>query len=132
MDESSILQSEMSKPLNQRIRWDSVDEIITNRFELVQKMGRGNYGTVWKAIDKRDRSRVGIKKINDAFNTLTDAQRSLREITILMELGQHPNILRILDLRRGKNHKDLYLVLEFAETDLLTLIRAEMVNNEQR
>ncbi len=36
-------------------------------------MGRGNYGTVWKAIDKRDRSRIAIKKINNAFANMIDA-----------------------------------------------------------
>ena len=43
------------------------------KFELIQKMGRGNYGTVYKAIDKRDRSRVAIKKINNAFANMIDA-----------------------------------------------------------
>ena len=50
------------------------------KFELIQKMGRGNYGTVYKAIDKRDRSRVAIKKINNSFANMIDAQRTLREI----------------------------------------------------
>ena len=53
------------------------------------KMGRGNYGMVWKAIDKRNRGKVAIKKINNAFASLIDAQRTLREIHILKECGAH-------------------------------------------
>lgn len=59
--------------MNQRIKWEAVDDAITMKFELIQKMGRGNYGTVWKAIDRRDRSRVAIKKINNAFANMIDA-----------------------------------------------------------
>lgn len=32
------------------------------------------YGIVWRAIDKKDRSVVAIKKIFDAFQNATDAQ----------------------------------------------------------
>ena len=34
------------------------------------------YGIVWRAIDKKDRSVVAIKKIFDAFQNATDAQVS--------------------------------------------------------
>lgn len=56
-------------------------------------MGRGNYGTVWKAINKLNRDRVAIKKINNAFVNKIDAIRTLREIQIMSELGKHPNLV---------------------------------------
>jgi serine/threonine protein kinase len=57
-------------------------------------MGRGNYGTVWKAINKTNRDRIAIKKINNAFANKIDAMRTLREIQIMFEMGhEHPNIL---------------------------------------
>jgi serine/threonine protein kinase len=59
-------------------------------------MGKGNYGTVWKAIDRSDRSRVAIKKINNAFANTIDAMRTLREISILFEIGKHKNIMRLI------------------------------------
>ena len=64
---------DLDQPLHKRIKWDAVDEKILLKFDLIQKMGRGDYGTVWKAIDKRDRSRVAIKKINNAFHNMIDA-----------------------------------------------------------
>lgn len=60
--------------------WDAIDDKINSRYELIYRIGKGNYGTVWRAIDKNDRSRVAIKKVNNAFANLIDAQRSLREI----------------------------------------------------
>jgi mitogen-activated protein kinase 15 len=43
-------------------------------------MGRGNYGTVWKAVDKRNRERIAVKKIRNAFANKIDAMRTFREI----------------------------------------------------
>ena len=71
--QAQVVAKEMQKPLAERIRWEAVDDQILLKFDLIQKMGRGNYGTVWKAIDKRDRSRIAIKKINNAFHNMIDA-----------------------------------------------------------
>ena len=54
-------------------RWEAVDERILGKYDLIMKMGRGNYGMVWKAIDKRNRGKVAIKKINNAFASVIDA-----------------------------------------------------------
>jgi serine/threonine protein kinase len=63
----------LDKPPHKREDWDAVDDSILARFDLICKMGRGNYGTVWRAIDKSNRSKVAIKKINDAFANIVDA-----------------------------------------------------------
>lgn len=41
------------------------------------------YGIVWKAIEKRSRSVIALKKCFDAFRNATDAQRTFREIMYL-------------------------------------------------
>jgi mitogen-activated protein kinase 15 len=121
---------ELDKPLNQRNTWDIVDDGILGKFDLICKMGRGNYGTVWRAVDKQNRERIAIKKINGAFQNIIDAQRSLREILILSEIRNHPNVIKIFNVKTDKKGRDLYLIMEFADTDLLTLIRAQMCSNE--
>ena len=50
---------------------------------MVQKLGKGAYGIVWRAMDKRTREVVALKKIFDAFQNATDAQRTFREIMFL-------------------------------------------------
>ena len=95
-------------------------------------MGRGNYGTVWKAIDNTNRDRLAIKKINNAFANKIDAIRTLREISILSELGPNPNIFKLYTVRIGENNKDVYLIEEVLEADLHTVIRANICTNEQR
>lgn len=44
------------------------------------------YGIVWKAIEKRSRVVIALKKCFDAFRNATDAQRTFREIMYLQVL----------------------------------------------
>jgi mitogen-activated protein kinase 15 len=80
---------------------------------------------VWKAIDKKNREVVAIKKIFDAYANPIDAKRTFREIYFLNEL-KHPNIMRVMRVRKAKNDKDIYIICEFIENDLHAVIRANI------
>lgn len=71
------------------------------------------YGIVWKAVDKRTRQVVALKKCFDAFRNATDAQRTFREVMYLQELAGHENIIRLLNIIRAENDRDIYLVFEY-------------------
>lgn len=58
-------------------------------------MGKGAYGIVWKALDKRTNETIAVKKIFDAFRDETDAQRTFREIIFLKAFRNHPNIVKL-------------------------------------
>lgn len=62
-----------------------------------------------------------LKKIFDAFQHATDAQRTYREIEILRQLD-HPNIIKLHDTIRADNNKDVYLLFEYMEADLHNVI----------
>ncbi|NWT12253.1 MK15 kinase, partial [Vireo altiloquus] len=81
------------------------------------------YGIVWKAIDRKTGETVAVKKIFDAFRNRTDAQRTFREIMFLQKFGEHPNIIKLLDVIQAENDKDIYLIFEFMETDLHAVIK---------
>jgi mitogen-activated protein kinase 15 len=68
---------------------------------------------VWKAVDKRTRAVVALKKCFDAFRNATDAQRTFREVMYLQELAGHENIIRLLNIIRAENDRDMYLVFEY-------------------
>nr|XP_008251927.2 mitogen-activated protein kinase 15 [Oryctolagus cuniculus] len=99
-----------------------VDAHIARRFRLQRRLGKGAYGIVWKAVDRSTGEVVAIKKIFDAFRDQTDAQRTFREIVLLQEFGGHPNIIRLLDVIRAENDRDIYLVFESMDTDLHAVI----------
>lgn len=45
-------------------------------------------------MDKKTKATVALKKIFDAFQNATDAQRTFREIMFLQELSNHENIIK--------------------------------------
>ncbi|XP_042601353.1 mitogen-activated protein kinase 15-like [Cyprinus carpio] len=100
-----------------------VEEHITLKYEIKRRLGKGAYGIVWKAVDRKTGETVAVKKIFDAFRNRTDAQRTFREIMFLQEFGDHPNIIKLLNVIRAQNDKDIYLVFEFMDTDLHAVIK---------
>ena len=77
---------------------EEVEPHILHKFEILQKLGKGAYGVVWKAIDKHTKNIVAVKKVFDAFQNATDAQRTFREVIFLRELNGHPNIVGLQNL----------------------------------
>ena len=59
---------------------EEIERHVVRKFEIAGRLGKGAYGIVWKAIDKRTRNVVALKKCFDAFRNATDAQRTFREI----------------------------------------------------
>ncbi|KAJ1607314.1 SAP+PHD+MIZ domain-containing protein [Cryptosporidium canis] len=106
---------------------DRVDRHVLRKYELVKKLGKGAYGIVWKSIDRRTGEIVAVKKIFDAFQNSTDAQRTFREVMILTELSGHENIVNLLNVLRADNDRDVYLVFDYMETDLHAVIRANIL-----
>ncbi|XP_053468304.1 mitogen-activated protein kinase 15 isoform X1 [Ictalurus furcatus] len=100
-----------------------VEEHITVKYEIKRRLGKGAYGIVWKAVDRKTGETVAVKKIFDAFRNRTDAQRTFREIMFLQEFGDHPNIIKLLNVIRAQNDKDIYLVFEYMDTDLYAVIK---------
>jgi mitogen-activated protein kinase 15 len=62
---------------------EDIERHVIRKFEINQRLGKGAYGVVWKAVEKRSRAVVALKKCFDAFRNATDAQRTFREIMYL-------------------------------------------------
>ena len=56
-----------------------IESHILRRFNVIKKVGSGAYGHVWK-VEDRSKKVFALKKIFDAFQHSTDAQRTYREI----------------------------------------------------
>lgn len=105
-----------------------VEAHIIRKYEIQTQLGKGAYGIVWRAVDRRTKQVVAVKKIFDAFQNSTDAQRTFREVMFLQSL-KHDNIIKLLNVHRADNDKDIYLVFEFMETDLHAVIRARILED---
>ena len=72
--------------------------------------------------------RVAIKKMDNIFDDETDCKRILREITLLRSL-RHPCVVELIEILPPEdpdNFKTLYIVLEFAESDLKKVLKSTL------
>jgi len=87
-----------------------------SNFEKVEKIGEGTYGVVYKAIDKRSNTVVALKKIRLENEDEGVPSTTIREVSLLRELSNHPNIVNLLDVIYG--NQKLHLVFEYLDQDL--------------
>ncbi len=59
---------------------------MLNLYKLLKKVGSGAYGHVWKVQEIKTDKILALKKIFDAFQHSTDAQRTYREIILLHQI----------------------------------------------
>lgn len=81
-------------------KMSEIDDHIAKRFDIQKRLGKGAYGIVWKAVDRKTKEIVAVKKIFDAFRNQTDAQRTFREIMFLQSFKNHPNIVKLHSIHR--------------------------------
>ncbi|WKY02942.1 hypothetical protein Q1695_016329 [Nippostrongylus brasiliensis] len=102
---------------------EDVDGHVLDKYDLQKRLGKGAYGIVWKAVDRRSKEVVALKKIFDAFRNQTDSQRTFREVMFLQEFGRHPNVIKLFNILKADNDRDIYLVFEYMEADLHNVIK---------
>ena len=55
-----------------------IESHLLKRLTILKKVGSGAYGHVWKVEEKSTKRIFALKKIFDAFQHATDAQRTYR------------------------------------------------------
>jgi len=108
---------------------DDIENHIIEKYEILEKKGKGAYGVVWKAKQRKTGKIVALKKVFDAFQNETDSQRTFREVMYLKHLAGHRNVVKLLSVVKSYNKKDLYLVFEYLESDLHSVIRAGLLKD---
>ncbi len=96
----------------------------TERYKLIQKVGEGGMGTVYKAKDLRLQRIVALKMIKETFiSDETSLRRFLTEARTIARLS-HPNIVTVFDV--GKCEHGHFISMEFIEgMDLLKIILSQ-------
>ncbi|CAI9598284.1 unnamed protein product, partial [Staurois parvus] len=97
-------------------------EIIVRRSAALEL-----YGVVSSARRKCTGQKVAIKKIPNAFDVVTHAKRTLRELKILKHF-KHDNVIAIKDILKPavpySEFKSVYVVLDLMESDLHQIIHS--------
>ncbi|KAK9269195.1 hypothetical protein L1049_000964 [Liquidambar formosana] len=88
---------------------------ITQKYQILERVGSGAYADVYKARRLSDDLIVALKEIHDY-------QSAFREIEALQILNNSPNVVVLHEYFWSEN-EDSVLVLEFLRTDLAAVIR---------
>ena len=95
---------------------------LPDKYEIIKKIGKGAYGKVISALDKKNNLIVAIKKIPDILWNLYNAKRVVSELKIL-DFLYHENIILLLDvIVQNKVKFDVYIVTEKMDLNLAQLI----------
>ncbi len=86
------------------------DELVMERFRLLERIGVGGMGTVYRAFDERLQRQVAVKEIAGA-----DPERVLREAQAAARLN-HPGIVTLYELGERDGHALLVSELVPGET----------------
>jgi serine/threonine protein kinase len=94
----------------------SVGSILKHRFELIEELGHGGMGIVYKSLDHvtaefKDRNPyVAIKLLNEEFKRHPLAVRALQREARKAQKLAHPNIVSVFDFDRDGGN--VYMVME--------------------
>ena len=88
-------------------------EFPTRQFNIMEKLGQGAYGWVYKALDKRTGDLVAIKAIPLETEQDEDSKKLATELHILSLLSEGPSIVSYLGSYLTEH--ELWVVLEFCD-----------------
>jgi len=93
----------------------SVSEALS-QYKKVGKLGEGTYGKVYLALDNRTNEYVALKKMILETEDEGIPSTAIREISLLKELSNNQNIVKLKDVLYLKSK--LYLIFEYLDQDL--------------
>lgn len=125
--EEILVQEEISQVEPPKIQYNcaiqgcrSVEE-----YECLNKIEEGTYGVVYRAKDKKTGELVALKRLKMEKEREGFPITSLREIDTLLK-AQHPNVVTVKEIVVGSNMDKIYLVMDFVEHDLKSLMQHSM------
>ena len=73
-------------------------ELLAGRYRLLDELGKGGMGTVWRALDVRTEREVALKRLRAEFAKDAKLRRRLRREARAVARLEHPNIVRLYDM----------------------------------
>ncbi|KAH8021280.1 hypothetical protein HPB51_013955 [Rhipicephalus microplus] len=104
---------------------DSSEDRMKN-YVMIEKIGEGTYGVVYKAKCKGTNQIVAIKKIRVDCAEEGVPMTTIREVSLLKEL-KHKNIVRLIEVVISPSNS-IYLVFEHMTMDLKKFLDAQPKN----
>lgn len=93
-------------------------KLIADRYELIDRLGRGGMGEVWAARDRVLHREVALKLLDLDGITQSDLTRRFEREAVAAAQIVHPNVAALYD--RGIHDNLLFLVMEKVDGQTLT------------
>ncbi|MDO9022485.1 MAG: serine/threonine-protein kinase [Deltaproteobacteria bacterium] len=120
------MNNSFSADLSRSMRSDAgVPDIDESRFEILEEIGVGGMGSVYRAVQRSVGRFVAVKMLlPEHASNASGLARFVREANVIARLT-HPNIVQLIDFGRD-TQGNLLLVMELLEGEpLRTLLRRE-------
>jgi cell division cycle 2-like protein len=108
---------------------------VYDTYEQIQRLNEGAYGIVWKARDLATGEICALKQIkfHASLEYSMNSSRqlwkegfpvtALREISVLLALSSHANVVSVKEMVVGDNMDQVYMAMEYFDCDLKVALR---------
>jgi serine/threonine protein kinase/tetratricopeptide (TPR) repeat protein len=97
--------------------------LLGGRYEILQLLGQGGMGSVYKALDREVDKLVALKVIRPDLADQSEVVRRFKHELILARQVTHKNVIRIFDLGEAEGTK--FISMEYIDGQDLKSIQAE-------
>lgn len=98
------------------------DQILLSRFSLLERIGEGGMGQVWRVWDLELETQVALKVLNPHLTSDSDRVKLLKNECRNTRRLAHPNIVRVFDFHRADDLA--FISMEYIDGQNLTVYRS--------
>ncbi|KAI9478986.1 Serine/threonine-protein kinase 36 [Coemansia sp. RSA 989] len=101
---------------------NSPEQLLVSRYILLQLIGEGQYGKVFKAVHRHSGVIVAMKIISKLDRKRVEIETYREEMRLLQQLD-HPHVIQLIEYFETKT--DIYIVLEYCKCDLSIYLKRQ-------
>ncbi len=90
----------------------SPGDVVANRYQIIEELGRGGYAIVYKATDRTNGNVIALKTIRPIAPRPDEVRERFRREAELVSRLNHPNTVRVFD---AGYDNEFYLALEYLQ-----------------
>lgn len=99
-------------------------------YKVLQMIGKGGSSKVFRVLSS-DNQIYALKKVNLRNLEESTLAGYINEINLLLTFRDNDHIINLVDYEINNNHGNLYMVMEYGETDLGKLLKKNISRNDK-